>query len=96
MLLYLRRVSALPRAPGLIQHPPPLTLTIETITREEIEIITKDKKFLVELSQEHELFLCELKQRLLQDNSLDLTDSDVVGIALDLSIALLNGQNEGD
>jgi hypothetical protein len=49
----------------------------------EIEFITKDKKFLVELSQEQELFLCELKQRLLQDNSLDLTDSDVVKNALE-------------
>jgi len=49
----------------------------------EIEFITKDKKFLVELSQEQELFLCELKQRLLQDNFLDLTDSDVVKNALE-------------
>lgn len=49
----------------------------------EIEFITKNKKFLVELSQEQEQFLCELKERLLQDNSLDLTDSDVVNFALD-------------
>lgn len=49
----------------------------------EIEFITKDKKFLVELSQEQELFLCELRQRLLQDNFLDLTDSDVVKNALE-------------
>lgn len=51
----------------------------------EIEFITKDKNFLVELSQEQELFLCELKQRLLQDNFLDLTDSDVVKNALEYS-----------
>lgn len=71
-----------------------------------IEIMNKNEKFFVELSQEQEQFLCELKQRLLQDNSLDLTDSDVVKNVLDyvceewkkdkgafLSIALLNGQN---
>lgn len=73
-----------------------------------IEIMTKDKKFFVELSQEHEQFLGKLKRQLLQDNSLDLTDSDILKKVLDcgceewkkskgafLSIALLNGQNEG-
>lgn len=49
----------------------------------EVEFMTKNEKFFVELSQEQEQFLCELKERLLQNNSLDLTDSDVVRIALD-------------
>lgn len=72
-----------------------------------IEFITENKKFFVKLTEEQELFLCELKQRLLQDNLLDLTDNDVVKIALDyghevwkkdesfLSIEILSGQKDG-
>lgn len=74
----------------------------------EIEIMTKNENYFVKLSEEQEQFLYELKRQLLQDDTLGLTDSDVVKMALDygceewkkdkdgfLSIALLNGQNEG-
>jgi len=45
-------------------------------------MVSKDKRFSVRFSEEHEQFLNELKEDLQKDNHLDLTDSDVIRFAL--------------